>query len=170
MPVIRDAKREELDDVADVISAAYAQYAPPPESGKALLDAFDEYRIDQRDVWSRLADSQLIVAEEEGRIIGTVTFYPPGSDKKGENWPAEWAAIRLLAVHPDARGKGIGRLLTDECLRRARELGAPAVGLHTSHIMAVAQAMYERMGFTRYPENDFPITDDFVVVAYTLPL
>ena len=52
----------------------------------------------------------------------------------------------------------------------ARALGAPVVGLHTAHIMAVAQAMYERIGFTRYPENDFPITDDFVVVAYTLPL
>ena len=170
MPVIRDAKPEEFDEVADVISAAYAQYGPPPGSPKPLLDAFEEYRVEQRDVRSRLVDSHLIVAEEEGRIVGAVTFYPPGSDKKGENWPLEWAAIRLLAVHPDARGKGIGRLLTDECLRRARELGAPVVGLHTAHIMAVAQAMYERMGFTRYPENDFPITDDFVVVAYTLPL
>ena len=170
MPVIRDATPEDLDEAADVISAAYAQYAPPRDSGKTLIDAFEEYRVDQRDVRSRLADSQLIVAEEDGRIVGTVTFYPPGSDKKGENWPLEWAAIRLLAVHPEARGKGIGRLLTDECLRRARSLGAPVVGLHTAHIMAVAQAMYERMGFTRYPENDFPITDDFVVVAYTLPL
>jgi len=168
--LIRDAKPEELDEVADVISTAYAQYAPPPDSGKVLLDAFEDYRVDQRDVRSRLADSQLIVAEEDGRITGTVTFYPPGSDKKGENWPTGWAAIRLLAVRPVSRGKGIGRLLTDECLRRARDLGAPVVGLHTAHIMAVAQAMYERMGFTRYPENDFPITDDFVVVAYTLPL
>lgn len=170
MPVIRDAKLEELDEIADVISAAYAQYAPPPGSGKVLLDAFAEYREEQRDVRARLGDSQLIVAAENGRILGAVTFYPPGSDKKGENWPLGWAAIRLLAVHPDARGKGLGRLLTDECLRRARALGAPVVGLHTAHIMAVAQAMYERMGFSRYPENDFPITDDFVVVAYTLPL
>jgi hypothetical protein len=30
--------------------------------------------------------------------------------------------------------------------------------------------MYERMGFSRFPENDIPITDDFVVVAYRLPL
>jgi len=170
MPLIRDAKPEELDEIADVISAAYAQYAPPDGSGEVLIEAFEEYRVEQRDVRSRLADSQLIVAEEGGRIVGTVTFYPPGSEKKGENWPLGWAAIRLLAVHPDARGKGVGRELTDECLRRARAMGAPVMGLHTADIMAVAQAMYERMGFTRYPENDFPITDDFVVVAYTLPL
>ena len=170
MPLIRDAKPEELDEIADVISAAYAQYGPPPGSNEILVREFEEYRHDQRDVRSRLADSQLIVAEEDGRIVGAVTFYPPGSEKKGENWPLGWAAIRLLAVHPDARGKGIGRDLTDECLRRARAMGAPVMGLHTAHIMAVAQAMYERMGFTRYPDNDFPITDDFVVVAYTLPL
>ncbi len=170
MALIRDAKPEELDEVADVISAAYAQYGPPPGSEETLVRAFAEYRTEQRDVRARLADSQLIVAEEDGRIVGSVTFYPPGSDKKLEGWPLGWAAIRLLAVHPDARGKGLGRTLTDECLRRARLLGAPVVGLHTAHIMAVAQAMYERVGFTRYPENDMPITDDFVVVAYTLPL
>jgi len=170
MPEIRDAREDELDEVADVISAAYAQYGPPQGSVGVLVEAFDEYRVEQRDVRSRLADSQLIVAVDDGRITGTVTFYPPGSEKKGEGWPLEWAAIRLLAVHPDARGRGLGRALTDECVRRARALGAPTVGLHTAHIMAVAQAMYERMGFTRYPENDFPITDDFVVVAYTLSL
>jgi ribosomal protein S18 acetylase RimI-like enzyme len=170
MPEIRDAREDELDEVADVISAAYAQYGPPQGSVGALVDAFDEYRVEQRDVRSRLADSQLIVAVDDGRIAGTVTFYPPGSEKKGEGWPLEWAAIRLLAVHPDVRGRGLGRSLTDECVRRACALGAPTVGLHTAHIMAVAQAMYERMGFIRYPENDFPITDDFVVVAYTLAL
>ena len=170
MPDIRDAREDELDDVADVISAAYAQYGPPPGSAQPLVNAFDEYRSEQRDVRSRLADSQLIVAVDRGRVVGAVTLYPPGSDKKEEGWPEEWAAIRLLAVHPDARGTGLGRSLTEECLRRARALGAPVIGLHTAHIMAVAQAMYERMGFTRFPENDIPITDEFVIVAYRLPL
>ena len=50
------------------------------------------------------------------------------------------------------------------------DLGAPVMGLHTTIVMDVARAMYERMGFTRFPENDLPITDDFVVMAYTLPL
>jgi len=170
MPVIRDAKPEELDETADVISAAYAEYGPEPGSEQALIDAFEEYRKEQRDVRSRLADSVLVIAEEGGRIVGTVTFYPPGEEKKAEGWPPEWAAIRLLAVLPAARGSGVGRLLTEECLRRARELGAPVMGLHTTRVMDIARAMYERMGFTRYPENDIPITDEFVVVAYTLTL
>ena len=94
----------------------------------------------------------------------------PRRDRCKPGWPTEWASIRLLAVLPNGRGTGLGRVLTEECLRRARDLSAPVMGLHTTRVMAVAQAMYERMGFARYPENDHPITDDFVVVAYTLPL
>jgi hypothetical protein len=44
------------------------------------------------------------------------------------------------------------------------------MGLHTTIVMGVARAMYERMGFMRFPENDFHITDDFTVMAYSLEL
>ena len=171
MLAIRDARDDELDKVADLISDSYAEYETDASTMSAdLVKAFEEYRIEQRDVRSRLADSDLIVAEDEGRLVGAVTYYPPGSQKSAEGWPPEYAAIRLLAVHPSARGKGVGRALTDESLRRAREQGAKVFALHTTQVMAVARAMYERMGFVRYPENDFPITDDFVVMAYRLEL
>ena len=85
-------------------------------------------------------------------------------------WPATWAGFRLLAVHPDARGRGVGRLLTEECIRRARETGRAAVGLHTTMLMNVARAMYERMGFVRIPEYDFFPIPSFRVMAYRLTL
>jgi ribosomal protein S18 acetylase RimI-like enzyme len=171
MLVIRNARDDELDMVADLISDSYAEYGTDAAGMSAdLAKAFDEYRIEQRDVRSRLADSDLIVAEDDGRLVGTVTYYPPGAQKAAEGWPPEYAAIRLLAVHPNARGKGVGRALTDETLRRAREQGAPVFALHTTQVMDVARAMYERMGFVRYPKNDFPITEDFVVMAYRLEL
>ncbi|MGZ4129021.1 MAG: GNAT family N-acetyltransferase [Actinomycetota bacterium] len=167
---IRDARDDELDQVADLLEAAYAQYGPPPESSVELAEAFDEYRTNIRDVRSRLNESVLIVAEQDGRIVGSVTFYPPSSEGTGEGWPAGWAAFRLLGVDPSARGAGIGRALTEECLCRARALGATTMGLHTTVVMDVARAMYERMGFTRYAQNDMPITDDFTVMAYRMTL
>jgi ribosomal protein S18 acetylase RimI-like enzyme len=170
MLVIRNARGDEFDTVADIISDSYVEYGPPLDTSADLAKAFDEYRLEQRDVRSRLAHSELIVAEDDGRLVGSVTYYPPGSDKSGEGWPADYAAIRLLAVHPSARGLGVGRALTEESLRRAREHGAKVMGLHTTTIMAVARGMYERMGFERFPENDFPITDDFAVMAYRLEL
>ena len=167
---IRDARQDELDVVADLISDAYAEYGPVPQSSPELIEAFEQYRSEQRDVRSRLADSELIVADDDGKLVGAVTYYPPGADKSAEGWPKEYAGLRLLAVHPSARGAGVGRALTEECLKRARAKGAKVMGLHTTTIMAVARAMYERMGFSRYPENDFPITDDFTVMAYRLEL
>ncbi|MGZ4142058.1 MAG: hypothetical protein ACXVQY_06060, partial [Actinomycetota bacterium] len=57
---IRDARDDELDQVADLLEAAYAQYGPPPESSVELAEAFDEYRTNIRDVRSRLNESVLI--------------------------------------------------------------------------------------------------------------
>ena len=53
----------------------------------------------------------------------------------------------MLVVLPEARGKGIGRVLTEKCLDCARRDHAEAVALHTSQIMQVALAMYLKMGF-----------------------
>jgi ribosomal protein S18 acetylase RimI-like enzyme len=46
-----------------------------------------------------------------------------------------------------SRGLGIGRALTEECISRAGRDGASIIALDTTPIMAVALAMYERMGF-----------------------
>ena len=119
------------------------------------------------DVQSRMADSELIIAEINNHIAGAVTLYPQGSDN---GWPEGWAGIRLLAVHPDYRGQGIGRALMEECIRRCRERGTKTLGLHTTELMKVAREMYERMGFKRTHEFDFHPTPDNVVYAYRLDL
>jgi ribosomal protein S18 acetylase RimI-like enzyme len=162
---IRDARTHELDAVAAVMVAAYEEYIPPDATGGLLA-----YREDIRDVRSRQGHATLILAEERARIVGAVTYYPDGSGDANVDWPREWAVIRLLAVHPEARGRGIGRLLTEECIRRARAGGARAVGLHTTVFMAVARAMYERMGFVRVPDFDFWPMPGIHVMAYRLSL
>jgi GNAT superfamily N-acetyltransferase len=163
--VLRDARGNELDLAAGVMAAAYAQYIPPDPP-----DAWLAYRDEIRDVRSRLGDATLIVAAEDKRLLGAVTYYPDGSKDERGGWPSAWAVIRLLAVHPDARGRGIGRLLTEECIRRARPAGRIAVGLHTTEFMAIARAMYERMGFVRAPQFDFRPVPELLVTAYQLNL
>jgi ribosomal protein S18 acetylase RimI-like enzyme len=163
--VLREARAEELATVAKVMSAAYEEYVPP---GAPPDSPWREYLEEVADPWSRLADSTLIVAEDAGEILGAVTFYPKGYPDA--NFPPGWAGIRLLAVDPGARGRGLGRELTAECIRRAHEQGSIAVGLHTTRWMAVAQAMYERMGFVRTPEHDLHPAEDVLVMAYRLEI
>ena len=162
---VRDVRPEELDEAAAVMVFAYEEYQ------KDLRPAmWEAYVRDIADVHGRLAQSRLIVAVADGHIVGAVTYYPPKPEGTGEGWPSGWAGVRLLAVAPTARERGYGRLLMDECLRRARADGAIALGLHTTSVMAVARAMYERMGFDRAPDYDFHPMPGLVVMAYRLNL
>ena len=72
-------------------------------------------------------------------------------------WPTltPWPEVRLVAVDPNLRGRGVARALVDECVRRARTSGATALGLHSSRSMRAAIRLYERMGFVRDPDHDF---------------
>jgi ribosomal protein S18 acetylase RimI-like enzyme len=175
---IRDARADELDQIARVMLESYEEYMPVADADVTpeYREAFDGYRVDIGDVRSRLSQADLIVAEDAGMLVGAVTFYRPNAaaeyptEAAHEAWPAEWAAFRLLAVLPSQRKRGIGKELTDECIRRARESAAPVLGLHTTVLMDVARAMYQRMGWVRAPRYDFYPMPDFCVEAYTLDL
>jgi ribosomal protein S18 acetylase RimI-like enzyme len=163
--VIRDAREEDLDAAADIIRAAYAEYSTV--WGERL---WLEYIRDAADVRSRLNETELIIADRAGELVGTVTFYPEAAHSREEGWPQGWAGVRLLAVLPGARGARTGRLLMEECVRRARVQGTHVLGLHTSEAMAIAKAMYERMGFVRVPSYDFSPGEGPPVLAYRLDL
>lgn len=163
------ATSAELEPARAVLESAYAQYEasfPPANWSRYLADILD--------LEGRSTESELIVAKSGGRIVGCVSYFPPGakasypSDSFSEHWPPDWSAIRLLAVDPSARRGGVGRRLTEECIERAREQGAPVMGLHTTAPMGVARAMYERMGFERAPQYDFRPGPSVLVEAYRL--
>lgn len=90
------------------------------------------------------------------------------------------AEVRLFAVSPRERGRGVGGLLLAECIRRARlpPYSAGALVLWTQPGMRAAQSLYERLGFRRVPERDGPTpaspaapgTPSLERWAYVLPL
>jgi GNAT superfamily N-acetyltransferase len=97
----------------------------------------------------------LIVAEMDSRVVGVVGYGPPNQLKQSAFDPA-WAVVRMLSTHPDARGRGVGRLLVNECKRRARRDRANILALTTTKINEVALKMYLKMGF-RYHSNAPPV-------------
>ncbi|MES2320319.1 MAG: GNAT family N-acetyltransferase [Pseudomonadota bacterium] len=122
------------------------------------LAAFEAYRNAYTDwpvfrariaTMSSLADAgEIIVAQQDGRIIGAVAYIGPGKPKQAMFQP-EWPIMRMLVGAPEAQGQGIGRALAQECIRRALRDGAGVFALHTSELMQRALPMYERMGFVR---------------------
>ena len=168
---IRVAREQDVEAARSILGKAYGEYESffPAEN-------WVPYLADILDLEGRAEASELMVAELDGELVACVSYFPPGakmsypSDSFSEHWPVEWSAFRLLAVDPSARGKGVGRLLTEACIERARTEGAPALGLHTTQPMAVARAMYERMGFERAPRFDFRPGPEVLVEAYRLLL
>ncbi len=139
----------------------YASAADAEIIDRLAVDAFEQYSGDFND-WptmkarlgktSKLAGvSQFIIAELAGEPVGAVGYLPPFAPKL-EHFKIEWPLVRTLSVEPAARGHGIGRALTEECIRRAKRDHAKDIALHTSPIMGVALPMYERMGFVRYSD------------------
>ena len=163
--VLREARSDEFDNVSLLIRDAYLQYENflPPEAWKFYVE-------DMMNVRSRLKESQLIVAELDGQLAGTVTLYLDTVHSSQAGWPSGWASIRLLAVHPAYRGRGIGRALMEECIRRCRDQGIATIALRTTEMMDVARRIYEKIGFVRVPEFDFHPRPGVVVMAYRLDL
>ena len=60
---------------------------------------------------------------------------------------ADEAEILTFAVRPNSRGRGFGRMLMDEALRRLHRAGASACFLEVDRDNAPALALYRSLGF-----------------------
>jgi len=128
----------------------------------------DAYATVLRDAAARIAVADVLVAELDGRIVGSLTVAAPGSPF-GELATSGEAEVRMLAVVDEARGGGVASLLMDAAESLARERGARAVVLSTEPEMHAAHRLYQRRGYERVPGLDRRI-DRFELLAYRLAL
>lgn len=171
--LVRPAARRDIPEIEAVTVAAYAEFRD-----RIPAAIFAAYMDDLRRIAERWEEAELLVAELGGRVAGTVTFYA-SADSEGMGLPRGWAGFRRLAVHPEVRGRGVGRALTAACVEAARRHSAPTVGIHTAPFMTSARSIYDRLGFRRCPEYDLRAAailgleadgGDIAVIAYRLDL
>ncbi len=146
----RCAKHEDVKQLNDLRIASYSEFEKSlPGDGWATLNA---NLHDNNKLKEVLNNSHAFVGEIYGRIVGMAFLVSNGNPTT--IYPAEWSYIRMVGVHPDFRGKGIGKKLTCMCIDNARENGEKIIGLHTSEVMNTARYLYESLGFTVYKEID----------------
>jgi len=135
----RQATREDLPEIIrmladDFLGAARERYENPlPES---YVKAFEEIEIDK--------NNELIVAESDGEIVGTlqITFTPSISFQGGKR-----ATVESVRVDDKYRGKGIGRQLMRWAIERAKKENCFAIQLTTNSERKEAHRFYEDLGF-----------------------
>lgn len=158
---LRPARPTELDALGELTLAAYEEF---------LLGPRDPYRARLRDAESRAREAELWVAADGDTLLGCVTSCPPGSPWRELATTDTEGEFRMLAVHPRARGQGVGRALAVRCEERAREQGAGTMVLSSLNQMAAAHRVYARLGYTRDPVRDWSPMTDVDLIAFTKEL
>jgi ribosomal protein S18 acetylase RimI-like enzyme len=86
-----------------------------------------------------------LVGELDGRVVGYIRLKPP--TKLPEN--AHVIQVQGLAVHPDARRRGVAAVLLDAAEETLRQRGIRKLTLRVLSTNEVAIRLYERHGFVR---------------------
>lgn len=159
--IIRDAVVDELSYIRELRLNAYEEHAPKiPEDHWNILK---QSIVSDKDM---LPGVERMVAEIDGVIIGSVALFSP-EIKAYEGLlddEMDYPELRMLAISPQARGKGVARALINECIQRAKEKGFLSMGLHTADFMEDAIKLYGYLGFERLPQYDFEPTNDGIIV------
>jgi ribosomal protein S18 acetylase RimI-like enzyme len=157
---VREARPQEYEEAGRITADAYREFVRPGET------AWEDYLGHIADVAGRVDRTTVLVAVEDGRILGSATIEVDGRiDESDGPLAPEQVEIRMLGVAPGARGRGVARALMAACEQRARERGRTLVTLHTTPRMPAAQRMYERLGYDRGADRLFD--DGFVLLSFS---
>lgn len=156
--IIRDASTDEFSVIGELLIDVYSHLDGFPKPSE-----LPQYYQMLRNIGelTRTSGTELLVAvSPTGKLLGGVVYFAdiaeygasiPGFNEKNSS------GFRLLGVALNARGRGIGRSLVNECISRARSKFHDQVIIHTTKAMHVAWGMYEAMGFVRSDDLDFAV-------------
>ena len=93
------------------------------------LAEFSKSHTDRERIW---------IVEHDGTVAGSIAIVEASTEQ---------AQLRWFVLHPDLRGKGIGRTLMDEAIGFSNASGYSMIFLWTTSNLAAAAKLYESFGF-----------------------
>tara|TARA_R110000850_G_scaffold203228_1_gene329572 strand:+ start:188999 stop:189442 length:444 start_codon:yes stop_codon:yes gene_type:complete len=124
-------EKAEKDKIVNFLFAHLGEYGDPKEHILSCLD----YAIMES---PSAAGGFALVCEEKGEIMGATII-----NKTGMSGYIPENILVYIAVHEDARGKGIGKTL----MEKAIDLADGGIALHVEPDNP-AKKLYEKLGFT----------------------
>jgi len=153
---VRNAKPEEFAEIGKLMVQVYSQLEGFPKENEQP----DYYKMlaNIGELTNKPETELLVAVSAQNKIAGGVVYF---SDMKyyGSGGTATLeknaSGFRLLAVDPSIRGQGIGKILTHECIKKAKDRKLDQMVIHTTMAMQTAWKMYENIGFKRSEDLDF---------------
>ena len=134
---VRDANDRDIGRIVELLDlGSLAEGREDPFDLGPYLAALAEIRRQRGGV---------LVAEWEGRVVGVcqlIVF------RHIQSHGALCAEIESVHVHPDQRGHGVGHILMEAAIERARHLGCYRVQLTSNVARPDAHRFYAALGFS----------------------
>ena len=156
---------DSLQDLTTLVNRAYKQLA---DLGFQYVATWQDAAITKK----RVEGGECWVAEQEGRVVGTIMYYGPGSDHPAEcayYQRQQIAVFGQFAVEPALQKTGIGRQLMKHVENRASEEGALEICCDTAEGATHLVEWYRRMGYAVVDTVDWGPTN-YLSVVLSKPL
>ncbi len=140
MATVRAATEEDIPRIIElyrelVITMSEAERGQAPSLG--------DYRRAFTEIGA-MPGHELLVAEEQGEVVGTlVLLVVPNLSHDA----LPWAVMENMVVDKRYRRQGVGRLLMDYAIARAKEAGCYKIQLSSDNRREEAHRFYSSLGF-----------------------
>lgn len=132
--IIRPATREDVPAIADITHEAFLLYAKQVGIQRAIT----ALKEGEADVLRALEEKQVLVAEWDGQVVGSVRY---------ENLGGGLGYLSRFGVRTALQQGGVGGLLVEGVTAGCRDLGLHAIALHTGAKVAHLVQFYYRAGY-----------------------
>lgn len=172
-PSCGSARRAEIrliaptDSMEELTRLIHAAYAPHAQGGLRFWATHQSVEDTRR----RFAAGQGLIAVLEHTPVGTLTLRPPqpGAPLALFRDPGVWT-IGQFAVAPAFKGRGLGRLLHEEAVRRAILGGGHTLALDTAEPATALIRKYQEWGYRVVGHCDWRPNTNYPSVVMALPL
>ncbi len=135
-PRLRPANNKDCEKVASLLYEVLKEYNLKPDPAGTDADIRD---IEQS--YFRRGGTFYVLEEKDGSVIGAYGLYPV--DKAT-------CELRKMYLRSSYRSKGLGKLLLEDALSKARQMGFKRMTLETASVLKEAISLYKSYGFVEY--------------------
>ena len=145
---LRKANKEDESKIMDLLESVLSDYGlktNPYKTDKDLLNLENYYF--SKSGW-------FAVIDKENEIIGSYGIFK--INKKT-------CELRKMYLLNNYQGQGLGKLMMEDALKKARELGYSEIVLETNKLLDKAISLYGKYGFAQYKPSHLSDRCDFAM-------